>query len=58
MPTTKESLCNTCDEAISRGGASAKNYHTSNLRYHLRQEHPAKFDELGIKEAERIQRSD
>ena len=32
-------ICNTCDEAISRGGANAKNYNTSNLRYHLWQEH-------------------
>ena len=37
---------------------SAKNYNTSNLRYHLRREHPAKFDKLGINEAERIQKSD
>ena len=46
-------ICNTCDEAISRGGANTKNYNTSNLRYHLRREHRDKFDELGGKEAER-----
>ena len=50
-------ICNTCDEAISRGGASAKNYNTSNLRYHLRRVHPVKFDELGVKEAERSEQS-
>ena len=51
-------ICNTLDESISRGGVSAKNYNTSNLRYHLRREHPAKFDELGVKEAEKSERNE
>ena len=51
-------ICNTCDEAISRGGANAKNYNTSNLRYHLRREHRDKFDELGVKEAERSKQNE
>ena len=49
----KNAICNTCDEAVSRGGASAKNFNTSNLQYHLKQEHRVKFDELEVKEAER-----
>ena len=51
-------ICNTCDEAISRGGANAKNYNTSNLRYYLRQEHQDKFDKLGVKEAERSKQNE
>ena len=51
-------ICNTCDEAISRGGANAKNYNTSNLRYHLQREHRDKFDELGVKEAERSEQNE
>ena len=34
----KNAKCNTCDEAVGRGGASAKNFNTSNLRYHLKRE--------------------
>ena len=51
-------LNDTCDESISRGGVSTKNYNTSNLRYHLWREHPAKFDELGVKEAEKSKRNE
>ena len=31
-------ICNTCDEAISRGGANAKNYNTIASNLHLRRE--------------------
>lgn len=43
---------------ISRGGVSTKLYNKSNLQYHLWQEHSAKFGELRVNKAERIQRSD
>ena len=32
--------------------------YTSNLRYHLRREHRDKFDELGVKEAERSEQNE
>ena len=51
-------ICNTRDEAISRGGANTKNYNTSNLRYHLRQKHRDKFNKLGVKEAERSEQNE
>ena len=49
----KNAICNVCEEVISRGGASTKNFNTSNLRYHLKREHRGKYDELEVKEAER-----
>ena len=48
-------ICNMYDETITRGGASAKSFNTSNLRYHVRRKHPAKF--LGVKEAERSEQN-
>ena len=45
----KKAVCGTCGESISRGGTSAKNFNTSNLRYHLQRVHIAKF-ELELKQ--------
>ena len=49
----RNAIYNICDEAVSWGRASTKNFNTSNLRYHLKQEHRQKFDELEVKETER-----
>ena len=48
----KKALCVTCGESISRGGTTAKNFNTSNLRYHLQRVHIAKFEELELKQQE------
>ena len=48
----KKAVCSTCGESISRGGTSAKNFNTSNLRYHLQRVHIAKFVELELKQQE------
>ena len=46
----KKAVCSTCGESISCGGTSAKNFNTSNLRYHLQRVHVAKFEELELKQ--------
>ena len=48
----KKALCVACGESISRGGTTAKNFNTSNLRYHLQRVHIAKFEELELKQEE------
>ena len=48
----KKALCVACGESISHGGTTAKNFNTSNLRYHLQQVHIAKFEELELKQEE------
>ena len=51
--TIKKAVCGTCSESISHGGTSAKNFNTSNLRYHLQRVHIAKFEELELEEADK-----
>jgi len=48
----KLAVCNECKERVSRGGASVKNYNTTNLRNHLRRFHQKLFDELLTKESD------
>ena len=48
----KTAICNDCEERVSRGGSSVKNFNTTNLRNHLRRFHHKLFDELLVKERE------
>jgi len=48
----KLTVCNDCKECVSRGGASAKNYNTTNLRNYLQRFHHKLFDELLTKESD------
>ena len=40
---TKYAICNSCKHKVSRGGATAKAYNTSNLTSHLKSKHPEDF---------------
>ena len=42
----KYAKCRTCDELISRGGASAKAFNTTNLMNHLKLKHHEKFEKF------------
>jgi len=45
-------VCKDCEERVSRGGTSVKNYNTANLRNNLRHFHHKLFDELVTKECD------
>ena len=48
----KFAVCKDCEERVSRGGASVKNYNTTNLRNYLRRFHHKLFDKLVAKECD------